>query len=225
MYFIPDQTSLLAELEAAVNRTQSKLNRFTSIKEGKIEAKISTVDLVKEINRLRGELAAYTDSLAMVKAAFVQESNERSLQDVTETTEGTYHVLPLDTRFNWGQDNYPSNVDIVYMEFDDGYHPVKKINRFTFKSLVANKVINLRNEDKKQFYGDVIVSEVVEDTVEIKTELSASVIDGELEIVAAKCIYGNIHKSVAVAKLEHLKISELDKLIHQLQTIRDNLNT
>lgn len=221
MYLISDQTSLLAELEAAINRSQAKLNYLTSIKDGKIEAKISKVDLSEQINRLRGELLAYKDSLAMVKA-FVQESNEGSLQDVTETV---YQVLPLDTRFNWGQDNYPSNVDIVYMEFDDGYHPVKKINRFTFKSLVANKVIDLRNEDKKQFYGDVIISEVVEDTVEIKTELSASVIDNELEIVAAKCINGNKHKSVAVAKLEHLEISELDKLIRQLQNIRDNLIT
>lgn len=68
MYFIPDQTSLLAELEASINRSQAKLHHLTSIKEGRKTAKITKSDLQEQINTIKGELLAYKDSLAMVKS-------------------------------------------------------------------------------------------------------------------------------------------------------------
>ena len=163
---------------------------------------------------------------------------KKSLQDITEATETTttqYKVLPLDTRFNWGTLSMPVfNEDCpetaVYMEFDDGFHQVIPITKQIAKDLVTGKRIKVRDLKDKHYYGDPIES-AGDDKKSVESDvyctLDAVVVDEgygkEIHIRSTKHNCDCQHSTIASAKLEHISITELDKLINQLQQIRNSM--
>lgn len=236
MYHIPTSQALISDIENSIQRCTSKVDFYQSILDGKKESKLKKADLVEMINNYRGQLLAYQDSLAMVKA-YLSNGQEDSSQDVTEAIEPTTeyvfnkddYFLPLHTRFNYCQSKFPEldEDELTFMKFDDGFHAVEAVKTrtgrvTTIKDTYTQKYHKIKDLPYQYFYGDPIetISPVEESKPEKFTaRLSTDAMDRpQLEITANFESGGN--QSIKMLMTE-INVTDLDSLINQLQQIRN----